>query len=733
MIIIGGVNLGELPNNLFFFSNGSAAADWMDAKHGYLGDAAVNGITAKEHTNAGIPYAGTISTNDTTLGDWQDIVDANPGQALAALGQTALVAGLTADLVGAFQQINALPVTTGYGGRNAASLDGLNTQNGISEVFVINITSGFDISAPINITGDAGDVFILRWDEDENPANGYQGRVRFRQGGAIVPHGGLTPANFIHVAGQIDSAGGGSAPAVPYPQGPRYDNGSGSLIDGGSDWTSGGFFTGYWLTTGEPTTLDPATGLYSGVTSSLANCTFVGGWYTLTTQFILTAQSGGVHVSPNPATYSLPRLSITKLVSPDGGLTWIAAKTAPGPSIPSTVAPRFRFTVKNTGNVTLTSLSVSDSAYGLIGSVSSLPAGESYTWEKQYPWLSGEHENVVTATASFDTYKVSAADLAHYLGVSYEAPAVEIAKYVSPDGGLTWVSAPSAPGPSILSTVVPAFKIVVTNAGNTELSNVTVTDSVYGPIAVIPGMVPGESRPSVFNGTWAEGQHTNIATVTAAFDGGSVRASDTANYFGVNAIAAIGLKKYVSPDGGTTWVEAPAAPGPTISSDILPKFKFTVTNTGNTALSDMRLTDSVYGTIAVVPAMAPGEADTFVITAPWADGLHENVATAAAKAYNQTTVSAVANAFYTGRPAPKPAIRIIKYVSVDGGVTWLDANTAPGPLLDAGVNVKFQYVVTNTGNVPLTGIVVTDDVIGAIGTLPSLAAGASETWTVTPF
>ena len=70
MIIIGGVNLGELPNDLFFFSNGSAAADWMDAKHGYLGDAAVNGIAAKEHTNAGIPYAGTISTNDTTLGDW---------------------------------------------------------------------------------------------------------------------------------------------------------------------------------------------------------------------------------------------------------------------------------------------------------------------------------------------------------------------------------------------------------------------------------------------------------------------------------------------------------------------------------------------------------------------------------------------------------------------------------------------------------------------------------------
>ena len=325
MIIIGGVNLGDLPDYLFFFSNGSSAANWMDAKHGYLGDAAVNGLTADLHTNAGIPYAGTIFTNAATLGEWQAIVDENAGQAFGSLGQTARIDALTGGLTGAIQQINALPVTPGYSARSAASLDGLNTQNGISEVFVIDITSGFDVSAPINITGDAGDVYILRWDEDENFSNGYQGRVRFRHGGAIVPHGGLTPSNFISVAGQIDSAGGGSTPAVPYPQGPRYDDGLGSLIDGGSDWTSGGFFTGYWLTTGEPSTFDPATGLYFGVTSSLSDCTFVGGWYTLTTRFSLSALSGGVHVSPNPATYSRPEIRISKLVSPDDGLTWISA------------------------------------------------------------------------------------------------------------------------------------------------------------------------------------------------------------------------------------------------------------------------------------------------------------------------------------------------------------------------------------------------------------------------
>ncbi len=376
-MIIGGVNLGSLPDYLFFFSNGSDDADWKDSKTGYLGDAAVNGLSANEHTNSDLPYAGTIFTNAASLGDWQGIVDSNPGQAFASTDQTALIEKLSLDLTGALWEINALTVTPGFEGVSADSLDGLDTQNGTDEVFVINITSGFDVSAPINITGDAGDVFILRWDEDADPTNGYQGVVRFRQGGAIVPHGGLTPANFMNVAGQIDSAGGGSAPAAPYPQGPRYDDGQGSLIAGGSDWTSGGFFTGYWLTTGEPSILDPATGLYYGTTGSLSNSVFVGGWYTMTTRFQLTAQSGGVHISPNPAVTKNPDISIVKLVSVDGGATFEEAECAPGPLLPNGVKAQFLYVVTNTGDVPLSNIVVTDDVLGDIATLETLAVGES--------------------------------------------------------------------------------------------------------------------------------------------------------------------------------------------------------------------------------------------------------------------------------------------------------------------------------------------------------------------
>jgi len=250
MSIIGGVNFGNLTDYLLFYSDGSTDANWQGASKGFLGDVAVDGILADERTSGTVPYAGTIYTNDATLGAWQNIVDDNPGQASGSTGQAALITALESDLVSAFQQINALPATPGFTSVSSTSLNGLNTQNGINEVYVINITSGLNFSTKINITGDPGDVFILRWDTDGDPTNGYQGQVKPQSGGAIVPHGGLKPSNFINVAGDINASGGGTNPAVPYPQGPRYDDGTGALITGGADWNGGGVFIGFLVPTG---------------------------------------------------------------------------------------------------------------------------------------------------------------------------------------------------------------------------------------------------------------------------------------------------------------------------------------------------------------------------------------------------------------------------------------------------------------------------------------------------
>jgi hypothetical protein len=295
---VGGLDLSALTNEfLFFFANGSQDANWQGATKGFVGNVAVNGVRAKQRTSGGVPFAGTIYTNDTSLGAWQNIVSQtqNAGQAFRALEETSLIGQLDARLTSAIVAVSQLAVTPGFESRSATSLAG--DYSGRPETqFVINVTTGFGISSKINITGRADQVFILRWDSDANPANGFQGQVKFQSGGAIVPLGGLLPSNFFHVAGDLNASGGGSNPAPPYPQGPRLDNGQGALINGGSNFSGGGFFTGYWLTTGAPTILDPATGLYFGNTASLSNAIFVGGWYSITNKFSMTSGTSGVHI-----------------------------------------------------------------------------------------------------------------------------------------------------------------------------------------------------------------------------------------------------------------------------------------------------------------------------------------------------------------------------------------------------------------------------------------------------
>ncbi len=726
MSIIGGINLGGLTDFLFFIANGSKKADFKDSKHGYLGNVAIDGLTADEHTESYVAYAETISTNDSTLGDWQDIIDNNPGQAFSSLNQTLLITDLKTDLVNVFLQINSLTATPGYENRSAASLDGLNTQNGIDETFVINITSGFNVSAPINITGDSGDVYILRWDEDKNPSNGYQGTVKFWHGGGIVPHGGLTATNFISIAGEIDSAGGGDVPPLPYPQGPRYYDGTGELIDGGSDWTAGGFFTGYWLTTGAPTIYDSDSGLYYGKTPSLSNAIFVGGWHTLTTEFDLNAQSGGVFVSPNPATLPAPKIELKKFVSPDGGLTWISAPTSPGPNISSNILPQFKYAVKNTGNVPLSFVSLSDSVIGPISVGGNLAVGDSFEIVVIQPWSQGQYENEGTVSGAYGTEVVYSSDFSHYLGISVEEPAIQIAKYISPDNGETWLIANTPPGPDILSNVEPMFKFVVTNIGTEELTNVVINDDKFGYIGTVDILPVGGSEAFPYTAIWTEGPHVNTASVTTDQE---VSGETTAYYNGVLAVPDISIKKYVSPDGGYTWEEADTPPGPTISYNVLPQFKFVVTNTGNVTLYEINVTDDVYGLIGIWLSLKPGDSVEQVITTPWQEGLHENTATVTS-AFIVDPLTDQDKAFYTGEEIPKPSVGIVKYVSVDDGETWLHVSTYPGPLLPAGKTAQFKYVVTNTGNVPLAKVIVTDSVLGEIAALAELLAGESQEWIV---
>jgi len=70
-------------------------------------------------------------------------------------------------------------------------------------------------------------------------------------------------------------------------------------------------------------------------------------------------------------------------------------------------------------------------------------------------------------------------------------------------------------------------------------------------------------------------------------------------------------------------------------------------------------------------------------------------------------------------------------IAIEKSTNGQDADSVPGPSLTVGDPITWTYVVTNTGDVTLTDIAVTDSDLGTVGTITSLAPGASETLTMT--
>jgi uncharacterized repeat protein (TIGR01451 family) len=351
-------------------------------------------------------------------------------------------------------------------------------------------------------------------------------------------------------------------------------------------------------------------------------------------------------------------------------------------------------------------------------------------------------------------------------GVYDESPLMsnEATETVTADqsAALTLVKSASPTTYSVAGEVI-TYTFTVTNNGNVTLAGIVVNDPLVGLSAITfvssTGSSPagtlevGESATYTATYTIAAGDigegKTVINTATATGndpEGDPVTADDgaTVTYVApfipdpspevpVTLVPSINIKKYVSVDGGSNWLDAEATPGPNVEVGREVRFKFVVTNSGNVTLSDIRLSDSVMDlSAAPVPAtLAPGSSFDYIIGRAAVAGQHSNTAVAQGT-YNQDVYSDSDLGHYFGvvveqTPVPAPSITVKKYVSVDGGTTWLDAETITGPSVAVGSSVRFKYVITNSGNVTLSNVRLTDNRFSLSGAVVpfSLEAGRS--------
>jgi uncharacterized repeat protein (TIGR01451 family) len=357
----------------------------------------------------------------------------------------------------------------------------------------------------------------------------------------------------------------------------------------------------------------------------------------------------------------------------------------------------YTYVIKNVGNVTLSSpFTIADDKLGTFqcGTATSLAPGASIICTNSHTITQGDLDagsitNHATATAKFGNTTVTTNE------ATTTVTAVQ-----NPHIGLT---------KSTMTTSydhvgqVINYTMVATNDGNVTLHDVSISDPRLGALTCAQPVTLAPGATLTCTG--------NYAITQADLDAGSVN----------NTATTTGLGPQGQPVSATASKTVPAMQNPHISLtksttttsydhvDQVINYTMVATNDGNVTLHDVSISDPKLGTLTCTPAqpttLAPAATLTCTgsHTATQADldaGKYDNMATATGKGPQDQPVSAMAS---KSVPAvQRPSVSINK-VTVDG------ATEGDGRNILIGETVTWKYTVTNTGNVTLYTVTVTDN------------------------
>lgn len=441
---------------------------------------------------------------------------------------------------------------------------------------------------------------------------------------------------------------------------------------------------------------------------------------------------------------------------------------------PAGEAITWTYTITNTGNVALSHVVLSDDQLGVLYDDGVLSADVTFVsgdlngndiLETTETWvftidgsaIAGSYGNIGTVTGEYLGEEVTDSDPSGYTGqgggqdviaIKIEKVTLDAKDNTTTAGDVADDFAAGSDDSTILVGEAVTWIYKVTNAGTVDLTEVDVTDDQGVTVTYLTGddgdnvLQVGETWYYTASGvavvTDEEG-YQNIGTAVGRPEGGTdedeVSDNDESGYFGANPSLSI-EKSIVCDDGTTHDADDAETPILLLEGDGTVTYQIVIANTGNVDLTNVSVEDLGLGDLGdpvltgdpddtLDDILSVGETWTFTVTAAWAaDGPHTNTATVDAK-YTDTAghvweagegEGESDSATYFGAV---PEIDVEKLVSVDGGKTWQDADTATGPVLtDVSPNdPMFKFVVHNTGNVALTNITLDDSDFGLNGTV----------------
>jgi uncharacterized repeat protein (TIGR01451 family) len=364
---------------------------------------------------------------------------------------------------------------------------------------------------------------------------------------------------------------------------------------------------------------------------------------------------------------------------------------------------------------------------------------ETWTYQATRVVTAGQHTNVGTVTAQGVDPSGGAipgladatdSDPSNHLGVT---AGINVVKSTNGQDANT------ATGPLLLVGSTATFTYVVTNTGTAALGSVTVQDDNGTPGNTADDFTPTfQSGDTNSNGrldvteTWTYqatrtvtvGQYTNIATATGqGVDAsgtavpGLQTASDTdpSNHLGI--LTGINVVK------STNGNDANTATGPVVAVGSTVTFAYVVTNTGTVSLASVVVTDDNGTSGNTADDFSPtfqsgdsnsngrldtGETWTYQATRTATAGQYTNIATVSANPVdaNGTDISSVPDVTDTD---PSNHFGFLAGIGLQKLTNGLDTGSGTGPTLTIGSTAVFTYRVTNTGNIALTDITLTDD------------------------
>lgn len=381
------------------------------------------------------------------------------------------------------------------------------------------------------------------------------------------------------------------------------------------------------------------------------------------------------------------------------------------------------FMVTNTGALPMENIAVNDPSVGAVScSSTTLAPGATTNCAAVNPYTftaadvaAGSFTNTATATGNPQGTSTVVTSNSSATTTTLEAAnaALTMTKSATP----TTAGAPGA---------VVTYDYAVTNTGNVDVSALSIVESSFSgsgtapaPVCPVTALAPGTSTTctatyTVTQADFDAGSVTNTARATALDpQNGTVDSPDSSATVTMTPAPAISLAKSVSPDDAASFV---------VGQQLT--YSFVATNTGSVTLTNVGITEQSFsGTGGAVNPVCPASAPvpplgqvtctaTYTLTQADIDtGDVTNTATAHGTPPSGPAVgSPPSTVAVPGNPAP---------------ALLLEKSVTPTTAAAAGDVVDYAFAVTNTGNVTMKNVAVTETAFSGTGPIPVVTCPAA--------